>query len=49
MECVGGGGGYIYIHKVFLQLFSPIGYYKILSIVPCTIQEVLVDNVFYIE
>jgi len=33
----------IYIIYINLfQILSPIGYYKILSIVPCTIQQVLV-------
>ena len=37
---------YIYIYS-FLIFFSPIGYYKILSIVLCAIQQVLVDYVLY--
>ena len=35
---------YIYI---FYRLFSVIGYYKILRIVPCAIQEDLVVYLFY--
>ena len=39
---------YIYIFILFFRLFSIIGYYKILSIVPCAIQKVLVVYLFYI-
>ena len=37
---------YIYIN--FFQIFSLIDYYKILSIVPCSIQLVIVGCLFYI-
>ena len=40
---------YIYhieIYLFFFRYFSIVGYYKILSIVPCTIQYVLVDYLF---
>ena len=43
---------YIYVHVCvhifFFRLFSIIGYYKILSVVPCAIQKVLVGYLFYI-
>ena len=32
----------------FFRFFSLISYYKILSIVPCAIQQVLVGYLFYI-
>ena len=33
---------------LFFRFFSLIGYYKILSLVPCIIQQVLVCCLFYI-
>ena len=39
---------YIYINIFFARFFSTVGYYKILSIVPWAIQEVLVVNIFFI-
>ena len=33
----------------FFRFFSRIGYYRILSRVPCAIQQVLVDYLFYIQ
>ena len=39
---------YIYIYVLF-QYLSVISYYKILSIVPCTIQWVFVGYIFYIQ
>ena len=38
---------YIYIQPLFFRFFSHIGYYRILSRVPCAIQEVLADYLFY--
>ena len=38
---------YISIYISFFRFFSLIGYYKILSIVPCAIQQVLVVYLFY--
>ena len=38
---------YRYIYN-FFRFFSHIGYYKILSIVPCAIQYILVVYLFYI-
>ena len=35
--------------SIFFRFFSLIGYYKILSIVPCAIQWVLVVYLFYIQ
>ena len=32
---------------IFLDFFSITGYYKILSVVPCAIQQVLVGYLFY--
>ena len=40
---------YIYIYIFFFRFFSIIGYYKILSIVPCAIQLVIVGYRFYIQ
>ena len=39
---------YIYIYIFFFRFFSIIGYYKILNIVPCATQEVLVVYLSYI-
>ena len=39
---------YTQMYILFFRLFSIIGYYKILNIVPCVIQQVLVVHVFYI-
>ena len=38
-----------YVYIFFLRFFSIIGYYKILIIVPCAIQQVLAGYLFYIE
>ena len=38
---------YIYIYIFLFRFFSLIGYYKILSIVPCAIQYILVGYLFY--
>ena len=38
----------IYIHIYIFKLFSIIGYYKILNIFPCTIQETFVTSILYI-
>ena len=37
----------LYVYMFFLRFFSIIGYYKILSIVPCAKQQVLVVYLFY--
>ena len=37
----------IHIHIFFFRFFSIIGYYKMLSIVPCAIQKVLDVYLFY--
>ena len=37
------------IYIFFSRFFSLIGYYKILGIVPCAIQQVLVVHLFYIQ
>ena len=39
---------YIYIYMFFFTFFFFIGYFKILSRVPCAIQQVLVGYLFYI-
>ena len=39
----------IYLSIIFFRFFSLIGHYKILSIVPCAIQQVLVGYLFYIN
>jgi len=41
---------YIYIYHIYIlsQIFFPlVDYYKTLSVVPCAIQKVFVDNQFY--
>ena len=38
----------IYIYIYFFRFFSHIGYYKILSMVSCAVQEILVGYLFYI-
>ena len=40
---------YTYIYIYFFRFFSIIGYYKMLSIVPCVVQKDLVSNLFYIQ
>ena len=39
---------YIYIYSFFLSFFSHIGYYRILSRVPCAKHQVLLGSLFYI-
>ena len=36
-----------YIHSLFFRFFSHISYYRVLSRVPCTIQQVLISYQFY--
>ena len=36
------------IYILFFRFFSIIGYYKILKIVSCALQQVLVVNLFYV-
>ena len=38
----------VYIYIFFFRFFSVIGYYKVLNIIPCAIQQNLVVNLFYI-
>ena len=40
---------YIYMYLFFFRFFSIISYYKILSIILCALQLVLVVYLFYIE
>ena len=39
---------YIYVYPLFILFFSHIGHYRVLSRVPCAIQQVLISNLFYI-
>ena len=39
----------IYIYLFFFRFFFHIGYYRVLSRVPCAIQQVLVDYLLYIQ
>ena len=39
---------FINIYLFFFRFFSHLGYHRILSRVPCAIQEVLVDYLLYI-
>ena len=40
---------YIYIYSFFFRFLTHVGYYRILSRVPCAIQQVLVGYLFYIQ
>ena len=40
---------YIYIYLFFFRFFSFVGYYKILSIFSCAVQQILRVYVFYIQ
>ena len=40
---------YIYMYLFFFKFFSHLGYYRILSRVPCAIQQVLVGYLFEIQ
>ena len=39
---------HIYVYPFFFRFFSHIGYYRVLTRVPCAIQWTLVDYLFYI-
>ena len=39
---------YIYICSFFFRFFTHIGYYRVLSRVPCAVQQVLAGYLFYI-
>ena len=39
----------IYIYPLFFRFFSHIGDYRVLSRVPCAIQQVLISYLFYIQ
>ena len=39
----------IYIYPLFFRFFSHIGHYRVLSRVPCAIQQVLISYLFYIQ
>ena len=39
---------YIYIYEFFLGLLSIIGYYKMLNILICAVQSILVAYLFYV-
>ena len=47
-RCTEQSFSYIYIYFFFQILFSIIGYYKILSVVSCAIEYVLVEYPFFI-
>ena len=38
-----------YIYPLFLRFFSHTGHYRVLSRVPCAIQQVLISYLFYIQ
>ena len=38
----------LYIYPLFFRLFSHIGHYRVLSSVPCAIQQDLISYLFYI-
>ena len=40
---------YLYIHPLFFLFFSQIGHYRVLSIVPWALQQVLISYLFYIQ
>ena len=40
---------YMYTYLFFFRFFSHIGHYRVLSSVPCAIQQVLIRYLFYIE
>ena len=40
---------YIYVYPLFFRFFSHIGHHRILSRVPCAIQQVLISCLFYIQ
>ena len=40
---------YVYIYPLFFRFFSHIGHYRVLSRVPCAIQQVLICYLFYIQ
>ena len=40
---------HIYIYPLFFRFFSHIGHYRVLSRVPCAIQQVLVSYLFYVK
>ena len=39
---------YMYVSPVFFRLFAHIGLYRVLSRVPCAIQQVLISYLFYL-
>ena len=40
---------YIHIHLFFFRFFSQLGYYRVLSRATCTLQQLLVDYLFYMQ
>ena len=40
---------YIYIYPLFFRFSSQVGHYRVLSRVPCAIQQVLISYIFYIQ
>ena len=39
---------YVYTYLFFFRFLSPLGYYRILSRVPCAIQQDLVGYLYYL-
>ena len=39
----------IYIYPLFLRFLPHIGFYRVLSKVPCSIQQVLISSLFYVR
>ena len=40
---------YIYIYPLFCRFYSHVVHYRVLNRVPCTIQQVLISYLFYIQ
>ena len=40
---------YIYIYPLFFRFFSHLGHYRVLSRVPCAVQQILMSYLFYIQ
>ena len=40
---------YIHIYPLFFRFYSHIGHYRVLSRVPCAVQQILISYLFYIQ
>ena len=40
---------YTYLYSLFFRFFAHIGHYRVLSRVPCAIQQILISYLFYIQ